>query len=53
LEESGYQRADRFDPVRRGAENDDGNWKSTQVLLVLQILIGRQQHIEVGGRQVQ
>lgn len=27
LEQSGYQRAKRFDPVHRGDENDDGNWQ--------------------------
>ncbi len=41
FKESGYQRAERFDPVRRGSENDHGNWESGEVLLVLQILIGR------------
>ena len=52
-EERGYQWAERFDPVRRGDDNDDGNWESAEVLLVLQILIGRQQRVEVGGRQLQ
>jgi len=49
LEESGYQRAERFDPVRRGSENDHGNWESGEVLLVLEILIGRQHRVEVAG----
>lgn len=53
LEESRYQRAERFDPVRRGSENDHGNRESGEVLLVLQILIGRQHRVEVAGCQLQ
>jgi hypothetical protein len=46
LEESRYQRAERFDPVHRGDKNDHRNRKSIEVLLVLQILISRQHRVE-------
>ena len=49
FEESGYQGAERVDPVCLGNEDDDGNWEGAEVLLVLQILIGRQQRVEVGA----
>ncbi len=52
-EQDGYQGAERFDSVRRRDEDNNGNWEGTDVLLMLQILIRRQQGVEVARRQLQ
>jgi hypothetical protein len=52
LKQGGYQQPERLHPVRRGDENDDGDWKTAEVLLVFQILVGRQKGVEVSGRQL-
>lgn len=53
LKESWYQRAERFDPVRRRDKNDDGNWQGIEVLLMLQILIGGQKRVKFAGCKLQ
>ncbi len=52
-EKDGYQGPERFDSVRRRDEDNNGNWEGTDVLLMLQILIRRQQGVEVARRQLQ
>jgi hypothetical protein len=52
LKQGGYQQPERLHPVRRGDENDDGNWKTAEVLLVFQILVGRQNRVKISGRQL-
>ena len=46
-----YQRPEGLDPVRRRDENNDRNRESADVLLMLQILIGRQEDVELTSHQ--
>ncbi len=49
FEKRGNQRAERFDAVRSGSEDDHGDRKGAKILLMLQVLIGGQQRIEGGS----
>lgn len=50
--QDGYQRPKRFDPVRRRDKDDDGNGEGADVLLILEILVGCQDGVEVARRQL-
>jgi len=45
-EQSRQKRPKLFDPIARGYEHNNGKWKCLQVLLVLEILVGRQEDIK-------
>ena len=49
----GYQGPERFESVRGRHENDDSNWESTEVLLMLQVLIRCQERVERATGQLQ
>jgi hypothetical protein len=51
--QDGYQRPERFDSVRRRDEDNDGNGEGADVLLILEILVGCQEGVEVARRQLQ
>jgi hypothetical protein len=52
-QEARYQGAEGSDPVRRCDEHDDGDREGTPILLMFQILIGRQEGVELTGRELQ
>ena len=52
-QEGRYQGAEGSDPVRRCNEHDDGDRECTQILLMFQILIGRQEGVERTSRKLQ
>jgi len=53
LKQGRDQRPQRFDPVGRCGENNDGNQQSGEVLLILEILVGGHEHIEAVACQAQ
>jgi hypothetical protein len=38
-----------FDPIARGYEHNNSKWKCLQVLLVLEILVGRQEDVKLAA----
>lgn len=51
--QGGYEGLERFDSVRRSNEDYHSNWEGAEVLLMLEILIRRQEGVEIRSCQLQ